>query len=479
MLNLMAIFNYSKPVSWLWKFQGLRVVLLFFICFYFWIFNLHIVLAADWYLDASATGANNGTSWADAWTHPSKIIQDKLQPGDTLWVQGGNYEEGLIFINLTGVAVRIATNAANQAIFKFLHVYNCQNFIIDAFSNGKQMFKFNSREPTLNHAVNLRRSMYITVRGLYVDRELEYTTDMAQQHGIRVWDGCGRVTIDSCVIKNTTGDGINMTQGDYTGINENDYDWFLITNCTIMNVGDDGIQTANHHVTVSNCYIDKNGFSTYFGGHPDGFQLNPDGYKIKIFNNTFRGFNQNIFIEYALRDIFIYNNLLIGGNISGTDRGINHSVRDTFSGIFLIANNLMYNFLTYFAWNGGLPASAIIGNNIFLNCRLLVSPVTQSFLNPTNIYWDLPDVQYYDTLGNPVNTPIDRYAGSSVYTDPKIVSLVTFRLQATSPCIGAGKNLNSYFLHDRAGIVRGAVWDIGPYEYGSGIAAPQNLRIIP
>ena len=43
--------------------------------------------ATTWYLDNTATGANNGTSWANAWT--SLAVINSVQPGDTVYISGG------------------------------------------------------------------------------------------------------------------------------------------------------------------------------------------------------------------------------------------------------------------------------------------------------------------------------------------------------------------------------------------------------
>jgi len=46
---------------------------------------------ADWYVDLSATGANNGTSWADAFTNIQLAVITAL-PGDYIFVAGGAYQ---------------------------------------------------------------------------------------------------------------------------------------------------------------------------------------------------------------------------------------------------------------------------------------------------------------------------------------------------------------------------------------------------
>src|SRR6185312_12974763 len=46
---------------------------------------------ATWYVDGTASGADNGTSWANAWTSPTNIMG--ILPGDTVYISGG--ETGL------------------------------------------------------------------------------------------------------------------------------------------------------------------------------------------------------------------------------------------------------------------------------------------------------------------------------------------------------------------------------------------------
>ena len=46
-------------------------------------------LAADWYVDNTASGANNGTSWTDAWQDTTTINWGSISAGDTVWISGG------------------------------------------------------------------------------------------------------------------------------------------------------------------------------------------------------------------------------------------------------------------------------------------------------------------------------------------------------------------------------------------------------
>jgi hypothetical protein len=56
---------------------------------------------ANWYVDGKATGVNNGTNWANAWSNPLNIVWASVNPGDTIFVSGGTtsqiYTNNLVF----------------------------------------------------------------------------------------------------------------------------------------------------------------------------------------------------------------------------------------------------------------------------------------------------------------------------------------------------------------------------------------------
>jgi hypothetical protein len=48
--------------------------------------------APNWYVDNTATGANDGTSWNNAWNSSVSIVCSRVAAGDTLYVCGGATE---------------------------------------------------------------------------------------------------------------------------------------------------------------------------------------------------------------------------------------------------------------------------------------------------------------------------------------------------------------------------------------------------
>lgn len=59
------------------------------------IFTAKGAFAANWYVHKGATGANNGTSWTNAWNEMSAIGWSSVACGDTVWLAGGSYTSAL------------------------------------------------------------------------------------------------------------------------------------------------------------------------------------------------------------------------------------------------------------------------------------------------------------------------------------------------------------------------------------------------
>lgn len=94
----------------------------FFLCF---LLLCGDSLAADKYIRANATGANNGTSWTDAWTSFSSVSYTGMT-GSTLWIAAGTYTTGLPDVTVSGVTIQRATTAAHGAASGWSDSYDGQ-----------------------------------------------------------------------------------------------------------------------------------------------------------------------------------------------------------------------------------------------------------------------------------------------------------------------------------------------------------------
>ena len=454
------------------------------------------VFATDWYLDKAATGTNKGTSLANAWTTFSAITWASIVSGDTLWIKGADYNEFFtidVGSTKTGISVKILPASTQPAIFKGGYVDSVNNSLIDGYLNGTQYFIFRGTASSSNAAFGIRLCSNLIVRGVEAERSALYLSDTVQYHVIAI-NTCDHVTVEYCYLHHSSADGINIIADQATG---DVYNNFIIRYNRIVHVGDDGIQLgANMGISVYNNYVDNDGQDPLLGGHPDGIQMNPGGGNLIIASNTFRGFNQNIFIEFATKNVYIYNNTLIGIRTYGTDCGMSLDVPGTdprslsfplFTGTFLVANNTFYNFNSYAAITcGDLTVGTgkqVIGNNVFVNCKIIISSISSALLNASNIYFDEAGAKFYDSAGSEV-TLYDQYAGASRYIDPGLKNTAGYDFTPTSSAaksVGTGANLAPFFITDRNGSARTAAgaWDVGAFVLGSVPVAVPPVPMTP
>jgi len=78
------------------------------------------LFATDWYVDNTAAGHNNGTSWSDAWTSFSGIVwgTNGVKAGDTLYISGGSTfkthtatSDGMFTVGAAGTSGNLITIA--------------------------------------------------------------------------------------------------------------------------------------------------------------------------------------------------------------------------------------------------------------------------------------------------------------------------------------------------------------------------------
>lgn len=403
-----------------------------------------------------------------------------IQPGQKCLIYPGIYSENFKIVGKNNIIVTFAFNQSGKAIFRgsgasnAFYFYNVNNVLVDGWDGVTQRIVFEPIDAeSKNNGLLVRIAEKVTIKGLEISREYDgWLNDASQMHGINInGSGVKDIVIQNNYIHHFSGDGININVGART---ENKYNDFVVADNTIVNVGDDGIQ-AGSNITFENNHVEKGDVGSMLGGHPDGIQLSTDkGFAI-IRNNFFKGFGQNIFVEWAKEEIYIYNNVMLSTKISGSDRGMTISARDwTIGTNFLVANNIFYNFVTYYGIHGGgslisaiPPENLIVKNNIFINNKRIGS--NPALFDSSNMYWDLPGVQYYDTDGNPVGIPSDRQCGDSVFVNPTCLApeLNNFNLFYGSPAINSGVDLSEYFTTDFSGVSRpqGSGWDIGAFEF--------------
>jgi len=153
-------------------------------------------------------------------------------------------------------------------------------------------------------------------------------------------------------------------------------------------------------------------------------------------------------------------------------------------GNIIISNNLIYGMTAQDAFNGffrtGVGNNVVTSGNVLINCQGgcaitvgVTSYTDNSFLTPASIYYDTPNVRWYNfTNGNLTATPIlPRFLGDAINAYPGVIDIGGFDFHpasGTAPIVGLSADLSQYgFTSDFDGNPRpsGSNWTAGPYEW--------------
>jgi ribosomal protein L24 len=449
--------------------------------------------AADWYVDKEASGLDNGTSWADAWKAFSDISWSTIEPGDTIYISGGDisktYNE------------RLKIQASGSSDSDRVTIMTGQ----DAGHNGTVIIT-----PPEWDGINISDQSYVTVSGqVGTEQKMRVTGGLssgigiegASSHiqllyleldnngagdpnsGIEIWINIASIGIEIgySYIHDNYQDGIHWGES----VRGSGYGNNFVHHNIITNTHDDGIEIGASSVDFYNNVMGNN--IAPERGHPDGIQAY--GWYYRIYNNYFHGFkdqagNAVIYIEPDDGDpgfspfghVQIFNNLFYeDGNGIWANGAICIAISgDTFqtvSDIKILNNTIVgHSLALLLAFTGvNLGGSGVsdyyVENNIIYNGDILydIGDMPVDFISYGN-YGDSASViiDYNDFYNTGYNGGANLHG---ITSDPELD--LNQRPQAGSPIINTGYGWASLFTTDKDGVVRpqGLAWDIGAYEY--------------
>lgn len=143
------------------------------------------------------------------------------------------------------------------------------------------------------------------------------------------------------------------------------------------------------------------------------------------------------------RDLFVFNNTFIGKGVGRAFMTTGGSCTYTFK------NNLASGVATLVLFNQNANAQLVSDYNIGYN----LNP-NERFSSSTTSSSQFKTWAQWQALG---------YDLHSSASDPTLNE--NYMLMASSPAIGQGEDLSTYFTTDKAGVTRNGNWDIGAYAY--------------
>ena len=426
--------------------------------------------SATWYVDKDATGANNGTSWDNAFTSLSAV---STVAGDTVYISGGTTSKTYpaTWSPAGGtpgnpVTYRVGQDAGHNGTVIIeggntieMGIKPGSNIVINGNYNGLKHIK-------IQNVANI---------GIYTDNKsnltFEYLVIDNAYDGITINYGTG-YSISYCDITHITGDH-GITFGGTTGAT---WDSNLVHHNYIQvggnqdsaGYGADGIRwgpgTSFYNNTIESYKMNYGPT----GQHQDGFQVSDEF--VKIYNNIIKNMgNSAIFIDTFSppKDVLIYNNVISIDveAMTGYHRGIEIFHEGGVPGIWnnvRVYNNTIVDMPGYISIHLQTPKTTGINvevkNNLIYKSNDIISDVTNAVIGNNFVNgWGTPQFLYYSTK-NPKNN----------------YSL----LRTDTVAKDRGVALSSFFTNDILGVARpqGTAWDIGAYEYK--VKTPMNPVII-
>jgi len=395
--------------------------------------------AAVWYVNRSATGANIGADWNNAWTDFSKINWSSVSPGDTIYVAGGSY--GYFTAGKSGTASAPIT-------IKRVRASDTTAVLASGWKPG-----FDSQ---------VIQTVPTDHTGIYINQGIGsfLTVDGRIDAGwrINIADNSSGVEIDQAAATNVTlryiqvnGPGLITETGDVRGFDltptSGTMSNITVQHCEVMNGCDAAMYlTLADHALIENC-----SFHGQNSLNPAQFHTNVI-YCGKITNSTFR---QNKLYDIQVEGLFfndsdnaniaIYGNLFYNGSIpKNSGRGIQFTNTGN-TGILVYNNTFVDLPIGVQLGSPGAYSGCAFKNNIVYGCTV--------------------------TLGSGWVSDHNLIGGSNPFIG---YTSFDYHLAPGSPAINAGVALGAPYNVDMDGNVRGAdgAWDIGAYEYGSASATP-------
>lgn len=447
--------------------ENLKLRFPVFMCLFFIVLlgaNTTNLYGAYYYVDNSASGNNDGSSWTDAWQSFANINWRDIKPGDIIFISGGlpskQYNEKLI-VGASGTAaypITITrgadTNHNGTVIIDGDKSRNCILVEKRDYVNISYLQCENGGQNSGSGTIHVDNSSHVRIENCnFPEIDTHGAIFIQRSNNVLI----GKNSITSATYTSSQTDGI---YSQYNTANIYEYNNIIIYNQN-PTPHCDGIQSYNDSdLTIRGNYIEQ--------------------------DNTKRGNAQGIYATSGAGIFRFYNNVVYCPN---TEAGlISYHYEDSGARVE-VYNNTATGMSTNIIVIGG--ADSIVKNNILNG---MGNGSVLGIEDPLTDISSQIDYNIYNSTGSQLVFYAGvmkswnewRNLGAETHGAHTVPGLdLNFKPSSNlSPAVDSGTNLSMFFTIDKEGVRRpqGVAWDIGAFEFSggntSGIKPPSNLRIL-
>lgn len=412
------------------------------------------------YVNSSATGTNDGTSWTDAYTELVTATDSATAVGDQIWVAAGTYKPDVsnrtkAFVVNEGVSLYGGFSGTESTLDSRDWITNQTILSGDLSGNDDSDISYNNAL----RSDNSYRVVHVTGSGVTIDG-VTVTSGQANNTNNNLYNRGGLLYKEnyttSITLRNSKfQNGVSNREGALFLPIGNDESTVEVMNCIISN--NFGRYSAGIGMTnTSGGKVDAKIYNSLFFGNIAGDINNGDG---------FAGSSVGAFANEGTVNLEVINCTFTDNEDLGTtasiDKGtillrrLNDNSTATVNAVF--HNNIFHNNLT----DGGAVNTQQVG--LLNRASNLINQITATH---NIINQDLSSKASSSTISDNIDQdPLFTDASTNDYT-----------LQASSPAVDAGDNSNVpvTLLSDlaRSNRTHNSTVDLGVYEYGS---TPRNF----
>lgn len=378
--------------------------------------------SATWYVDSQATGNGSGTNWVSAWLDFGDIVWGSIDPGDTITVAGGVYDEGAFSVGASGtpgseITIEVSQDVDRNGVvllsgygFNMLSISNViwDGRLDQSFTNPTNWYQVTNGLMAITNNIGIIVSN--STVGVYTDEgqmdniyrymgfvDITNNTPLGDSDAFSFANGDGdheTFTIEYCWIYNTGGDAVHASGSSIA----TEYKLKEIKFCWFYDFGDDGFEINNGfsiHDSVIGPAYQKAGHQDFVQGIGDYNEIYNCAWLQGGLNSYWRiqfGYGPGLPIENYGPGRY-YNNVFYGELVTDANYvsplnpiefvATNPQLTETnhYLSYILFANNTFYNYTndssTVFAWtmsfgaSGGNMTNTWILGSRFLNNIIL------------------------------------------------------------------------------------------------------------